>query len=617
MDFMYFFLVIGLLGSSIVYGFFIFFLSFFVSACQPVNPVNNDSNFFDVTPLINPVIPKNLTLIDNKNQQKYDQHAIQLMTTDSNNLHKILTNTTQSTQSVSSQWQSISQRYASLPPIIQQHIAQFYSEKSYAPVWIMNNGEINQNAVQVTNMVNQEIYLTTPIVGDFLKKISHSSDIKILSPDSILQKDLEFTIDLFFALEKIRNGMTIATPYQKELGISDNNNYKTFDFKTSLINFSSGNVASEIATITNMHEQYPLLKQQVNFLNNLQHKGGYIRIPQGNILKLGMTDKNIILIRKRLMQSGFITSKTTSSYYDTDLQNQVMAFQTSRGIKPDGVIGFEMYQALNRTVNKDLSVILANIERIRRSQNVTSTQKHVYVNVPEMALYVKKGRQDLLSMKTIVGRKDRKTPIFNDFIEYVDINPYWNVPYSLATKDILPKLKNNPSYLTRQNIKIFRDGHIINPRNINWRRYSEKNFPFTLRQEPSKNNALGTVKFMFPNTYAVYLHDTPAKGIFYQYARSESSGCIRVSKPKELAILLLQDVASEIKVNQIFALNKNKALYVAEPIPISIEYLTAFVRDGVLNMRPDIYDYDTPLVSALIQSVKDKNNMVAYQEHHQ
>jgi murein L,D-transpeptidase YcbB/YkuD len=299
-----------------------------------------------------------------------------------------------------------------------------------------------------------------------------------------------------------------------------------------------------------------------------------------------------------------MTSKLNSAYYDDELKKQIMAFQISRGIKPDGVIGYEVYQALNQSITETLKIILINIERIRRTPNVISNNMQVRVNVPEMGLRVTKANQDLLSMKTIVGRKERKTPIFNDFIEYVDFNPYWNVPYSLATKDILPKLKMNPSYLKQQNIKLFKGNTLINSHNINWKNYSETYFPFTLRQEPSTLNALGRVKFMFPNAHAVYLHDTPAKGIFYQYIRSESSGCIRVSKPEELATLLLKDVISEIKINQIFALNKNKAVYIPHPIPVSIEYLTSFVQDGIINIRPDIYNYNAPLLNALVTAFK-------------
>jgi murein L,D-transpeptidase YcbB/YkuD len=207
-------------------------------------------------------------------------------------------------------------------------------------------------------------------------------------------------------------------------------------------------------------------------------------------------------------------------------------------------------------------------------------------------------------MKTIVGRKDRPTPIFNDTIEYIEFYPYWSVPHSIATKDILPKLKANAYYATSQNIKIFRGNQIVNPKGIKWHHYSEKNFPFTLRQEPSKNNALGTVKFMFPNKHSVYLHDTPSKGIFYKYTRSESSGCIRVSKPQELAVLLLKDAVSEAKINQIFALGKNRGIRMPYSVPVSIEYLTAFVSEGVLNIRPDIYDYDQPLFNQLLTKTK-------------
>ncbi len=625
---MYFFLVLGLLGSSIVYGFFVFSISVLIAACQPISDVPNalktadahSSNPFTSIPpyaSAQTLIPKNdLTMSpivtypsvgDATTLKSVNLNTLERTNLEGNLLQVLLTNPM---QSVSPERQTLHQRYYALPSHRQEQIAAFYHKKSYMPVWITDRGTLNQKAEQAREALNQEIYLTTPMSGDFLAKIQNApntpTDNKILSIDSVLQKDLEFTLNMLPALEKIRNGLTISKiGMPTQTGMNDNNGYKPFNFTQSLLNFSTGQSKTEILNLTQFHEQYLLLKDYVKKLNDLANQGGYIRVPNERILKFGMRDNAIVIIRKRLMQSGFMTHNPDSADYDNDLEKQVMAFQSSRGIKADGVIGFDVYQALNQSVQQDLKTILVNIERIRHTPDTVSNSKHVTVNIPEMALYVTKGNQNILSMKTIIGRKERKTPIFNDFIEYVYFNPYWNVPYSLATKDILPKLKINPSYIVAQNIKVFQGTHSVNPYNIHWNRYSENNFPFTLRQEPNKNNALGTVKFMFPNVHAVYLHDTPAKGIFYQDVRSESSGCIRVSKPKELAVSLLENTVSETRINQIFALNVNKALYIKEPVPISIEYLTAFVRDGVLNIRPDIYDYDKPLVNELIASVKN------------
>lgn len=621
---MYFFLVLGLLGSSIVYGFFIFSISVLISACQPVVDIPNvlgtaethSGNLFaPIPPYVSEqiIIPKSdLTISPMVTyspvgkvtlSQKITSQSLERTDLESNLLHALLTN---QMQSIAPEWQTLYNRYYALPLHRQQQIATFYNKKSYMPVWITNKGTLNQNAEEARKTLNQELYLTTPITGDFLPNIQNTTDNnKTISMDSVLQKDLEFTLNILPALEKIRNGLTIRKiGISPQTGMSENNGYKPFDFTQSLLNFSEGHIKAEILNLTQFHEQYMLLKEHITQLNDLAKNGGYVTVPNQRIFKIGMRDDAIILIRKRLMQSGFITRNQISSDYDNDLLQQVMAFQNSRGIKADGVIGFDVYQALNQSIQQDLKAILVNIERIRHMPIRVSSAKHVTVNIPEMALYVTKGNKNVLSMKTIIGRKERKTPIFNDFIEYVDFNPYWNVPYSLATKDILPKLKLNPSYSVAQNIKVFQGTHSVNPYNIHWKKYSENNFPFTLRQEPNKNNALGTVKFMFPNVHAVYLHDTPAKGLFSQDVRSQSSGCIRVSKPKELAVSLLDNTVSETRINQIFALNVNKALYIKEPVPISIEYLTAFVRDGILNIRPDIYDYDKSLLNELIASVK-------------
>ena len=599
MNFMYFFSVICLLGYAIVYSIVVVFVSFFLASCDGFNN-STDASLGDKKVIAALILP-NTGHIEKEKIHIDDNNHLETNSEFANNLQKILRENnpeiiiTQQSPIIPFDWQVLYNRYMRLSASRQHEIAMFYKKKLYKPVWVNDKGILNNNARQIKDLLNQEIFLTTPIKGDFLPDVSYAEK-KAVTEDLILQKDFEFTFNLLPALEKVRNGITIT----KGAGISENNGYKPFDFQNTLLNFANGHHISEIDNMTHFHPQYKLLKEHIKILNDLKAKGGYVSVPYGKTLKIGMTDANIPIIRKRLMQSGFITYNTTSDIYDNDLEKQIIAFQASRGIKPDGIIGSAVYRSFNQSINQDLITILSNLERIRRAPDISSMDKHIQVNVPEMALYAKENNHTILSMKTIVGRKDRKTPIFNDLVKYVDFNPYWHIPHSLATKDILPKLKSNPSYLTTQGVKVFRNNVLMNARNINWKLYSETNFPFTLRQDPGKHNALGTVKFIFPNEYAVYLHDTPAKGIFYNDVRSESSGCIRVSKPKELAFFLLNNLMTEQKINQIFASHKNKIIYTSNPVPISIEYLTAFVRDGVLNIRPDIYEYDKPLINTLI-----------------
>lgn len=586
MNFIYILSVILLSGAFIVYGYSIVFLSCFLVACQPLgNSLNTEFN------------EKVNNVNDLDAEKKITHNDVKATKIDIiNNLNNLLTNP--QSQEIPQEWYSSVRSYRSLSPEKQEDIAKFYQEHNHTHVWLKKDGQLTSVAFQIIDRINQEFYFTTPIKGEILSEKNYLVTNN-LSADIILRKDLAFTIDLIKTLEKIRNGLTIS----HGLGINSNNGYKPFDTKKILSRFLTDDSNIVVNDFTNFHPQYAWLKQEVKRLNIIKAKGGYISVPFNKILKIGMTDKNIPIIRQRLFQAGLLTNHKDSEKFDADLLEKVRSFQESRGLRADGIIGSQVYSLLNKDVNSDLKNILINFERIRRSPEKVAHQLNVQVNIPEMTLKVIKNNQILLSMKTIVGRADRTTPIFNDYIEYVDFNPYWNIPHSIATKDILPKLKYNSSYLTQQSIKIFKDNKPISSRSINWHDYSENYFPFTLRQEPGKNNALGTVKFIFPNDYSVYLHDTPAKNIFAKSVRSESSGCIRVAEPKELAYVLLNDVVSKEKINKIFSSSKNKALYTAQEIPISIEYLTAFINQGILNIRSDIYNYDALLFNELNKAI--------------
>lgn len=599
------------LGTSIVYALFSLLILIIVTGCQPhhydikeagynqfptvphipkkIEPLHNSVSQNTIHKAVKPII-----VVEQERERRPEQNILQNMFSNDTGIALI----TNKQKQIPLKWQSITQFYKKLPKNRQQEIYTFYKAQNFKPVWFDDKGHLTNQATQMQTLLNEEIFLTTPISTEFIK----INPNVLQSNDEILHQDLAFTLRALSAFEIIRNGLTPLRGITLDMGISENNGYKPFDLMPILNNILLGNVNQEIINLTTFHKQYVLLRHEMKRLNYIKNKGGYVQVPSGQFLKVGMHDPKIPLIRKRMNQLGFVTSHVISDKYDSYLQTQIKSFQKSRGIKVDGVIGTNVYKAFKETINQHIKAVLVNIERIRRTPIKSSDQMQIWVNVPEMRLQVIAAQKNILSMKTIVGRKDRPTPIFNDIIEYIDFNPYWHVPYSLATKDILPKLKRNPSYGKRKGIKIYRKNRAINPRAVNWKNYSETNFPFSVRQEPGKNNALGTVKFIFPNKHAVYLHDTPAKNRFNQTSRFLSSGCVRVEQPQDLAMVLLKKQLSSYKVKQIFKAQKNKAVYLSPKIPVYIEYLTTFVDDNMLNIRPDIYDYDQNLLNALIKT---------------
>jgi murein L,D-transpeptidase YcbB/YkuD len=232
--------------------------------------------------------------------------------------------------------------------------------------------------------------------------------------------------------------------------------------------------------------------------------------------------------------------------------------------------------------------------------------RYILVNIPDFTMRLVENSEVALDMRIIVGKDYTATPVFSGTMKYLELNPYWNIPTSIASEEILPKIRTDPEYLAKQNIKVFqswREGAPeIEPETIDWNEVDEKGFAFKLRQEPGPLNPLGRMKFIFPNKFAVYLHDTPVRGLFNNAARGFSHGCIRVENSLDLAAYLLRgdtrwtlDTITEKIENGI-----QKAIPLREPIPVHILYWTAWVDDeGTVQFRKDIYERDIPLDMAL------------------
>jgi murein L,D-transpeptidase YcbB/YkuD len=232
--------------------------------------------------------------------------------------------------------------------------------------------------------------------------------------------------------------------------------------------------------------------------------------------------------------------------------------------------------------------------------------RHILVNMANFELDLVEGESVVMVMRVIVGKGYRRTPVFSDKITYLVLNPFWHVPPGIAIKDKLPLIKKDPDYLSKQHMRLLQgwgaETKEIDPKTIDWSTVSAKNFHFRLRQDPGPMNALGRVKFMFPNRFNVYLHDTPSKDLFEKTTRTFSSGCIRIEKPIELVEYLLRDDPRWTHENIVAALEKTEEITIQlrSPVPIHLLYWTAFVEnDGLVHFRDDIYGRDRRLDQAL------------------
>jgi len=345
----------------------------------------------------------------------------------------------------------------------------------------------------------------------------------------------------------------------------------------------------------------PALEKSLAQYRELAAQGGWPQVPDGPALHEGDKNDRIPFLRQRLVASADLAASAgQGDIFDGALREAVQKFQTRHGLAADGTVGAGTLTELNVPISERIRQLAASLERCQPLPSVLE-HRHILVNIADFTLKLYEDGKPVLSMPVIVGKTYRQTPVFNGRIASLVINPTWEVPHSIATKDILPKIKKNPGYLSKMHLRVFqgwKDATEINPATINWASLSPAHFPYRLRQDPGPANALGRVKFLFPNPYDVYLHDTPSRELFHKDARTFSSGCIRIAKPLDLAAYLLQGT----KLNSMDALNeaisheKTQQIAIPAPIPVHIVYMTAWVdRDGIIQFRSDIYNRDPAL----------------------
>jgi murein L,D-transpeptidase YcbB/YkuD len=330
--------------------------------------------------------------------------------------------------------------------------------------------------------------------------------------------------------------------------------------------------------------------------------GGWPEVPAGKTIRPGDSDPRIPVIAERLAISGDIDDAgVTTDTLDDRLEAGVRRFQTRHSLTADGIIGPGTLVAMNVPASERLETIRVNLERFRWLAD-DFEEDMVIVNIAGFEAHVLKGGEVVWSTRVQVGRAYRQTPIFRDEITYLAINPTWTAPRSLATRDVLPRIQNDPSYVIERGFDVRdRNGNNVDPTTIDWGSLSRNNFPYTLVQRPGPYNAMGQVKFMFPNRYSVYLHDTPSRYLFEREARAFSAGCIRTERPFELAELLLGPQGwDRARIQEVLDSGRLTNVVLETPMPVLLTYFTAGVDDeGTLFFFPDIYERDKRIADEL------------------
>ena len=355
-----------------------------------------------------------------------------------------------------------------------------------------------------------------------------------------------------------------------------------------------------------------LMRKALSEYRTLDVEGGLQVIPPGETLKAGMEDNRIPVIRERLIVTDdyIVDVDPEGSVYDESLELAVQHFQIRHGLNPDGVIGKNTLEEMNVPVEKRIEQLLVNIERGRWVFRGIDNN-FILVNIAAFsAEYVKENEIEWRS-RAQVGKDYRQTPVFRADLQYLVINPTWTVPPTILEKDVLPAIKKDQSYLKRKNMKVIdRKGKTIDPSKLDWSNYTSKNFPYLIRQDPGPQNALGRIKFIYPNEHYVFLHDTPSKALFTRESRAFSSGCIRIEDPFGLAEKLLDDEEKWNKeiLKELVDSKKTKTVHLKEPIQVLLLYATAFpaIDEDVIEFRKDIYNRDAAILKGLRDTFRRK-----------
>ena len=454
----------------------------------------------------------------------------------------------------------------------------FYSHRNYEFAWFDTTG-LSEQARNFINLQNNYVaeFQDSSILNTELQKLIDTLETKKMDASKkesvILRTELLLTGQFFEYAAKVYKGSDINAA---ELGWFIPR--KKIDL-TALLDATISSKATDPDQYAPQNSQYKKLQEYLSKYISLENKVGsdtiaYLRKP----IKKGDSSLIITGIKKRLLLLGDLPQPDSSALFDSSLLIACKSFQKRMGLSIDGVIGNRMIAELNVPISKRIRQLLINLERVRWMP-ADNDSNYILVNIPEYKMHVYDSGKLYFDMNVIVGSAANSSVIFSGKLKYVVFSPYWNLPESIVQKEVMPSIQKNKNYITKNNMEITG--------------YSGKT-PI-VRQKPGPGNSLGLVKFLFPNNYNIYLHDTPNRELFSQSSRGLSHGCIRIADPKKFAAYLLRSDTSwtSQSIDEAMHLSKEKWVTIKKPVPVFLVYFTSWVdQTGVLNFRKDIYGHD-------------------------
>ncbi|WP_084863879.1 L,D-transpeptidase family protein [Salibaculum halophilum] len=368
--------------------------------------------------------------------------------------------------------------------------------------------------------------------------------------------------------------------------------------------FAQSGPAAFLSSLPPQSPEYARLLREKVRLERLLARGGWGAPVPGGRLEAGDSGAAVVALRDRLVRMGYM-DRSATQVYDAAIQAGVQRFQQAHALSPDGIVGDGTLRAINTSAQARLQSVIVAMER-ERWMNRPRGARHVWVNLADFHAIIMDDDVPTFVTRSVIGARssDRQSPEFSDVMEFMVINPSWYVPRSIVTKEYLPMLQRNPNAVSHIEITDSQ-GRRVNRGAVDFSQFNRRTFPFSMRQPPSRGNALGLVKFMFPNRHNIYLHDTPQKSLFSRSTRTFSHGCIRLNEPFEFAYTLLAPQTNDPEgfFHSRLDTGRETRVDLETPVPVHIVYRTAFTHtNGKLNFRDDVYGRDARIWRALVDA---------------
>ena len=474
-------------------------------------------------------------------------------------------------------------------------ISLFYFERNYEPFWIENRKRLESLSRSLSEAGSHGLPEYRYPLGE-LKEAIFEDD-----PTQKAKLELMATEAFLLFAQDISGGILKPNMIDANINV-DPQRREASELLASLT--ESFDVSSFFENLFPRSNEYEYLVGELRRMRDILRNGSWgDPVPSGTTLQIGMTHEHVPFLRKRLSKMGYPVSQTNQRIFDEQLDASVKKFQEYHGLNPDGVFGKRSIEAINVSPKTRLVQVLVNLERMRWNNQDRGTE-YVSVNQANFYAYFKSGNKKVWESRVVIGLPSNQTAEFNDTMTHMVVNPTWHVPKSIAVDEYLPLIQKDSNFLVDNEMVLMVRGTdtIIDSNLIDMQAFTPDNFPFLIKQIPSNINALGMVKFMFPNKFSIYMHDTPMKELFFKDERTFSHGCIRLQEPFEFAYSLLRNqvVDPVNKFQEILKKEEETYINLSRNIPVYITYRTAFFDDfGQVHYRADVYGRDALVYMAL------------------